>query len=112
MSMNLKKHDLGDESFSDLYAHLKTNDINQKDLASAMGISPQALSYQIKNGTYRLSKINDSLEQLGAPPFQPNPTVQIFEGADFFKETIFELRETIKNQDVYIKRLLDLLGQK
>jgi len=110
--MNLKNHDLADESVSDLYAHLKTNNINQKDLASAMGVSPQALSYQIKNDTYRLSKINDALEQLGAPRFQPNPTISTSQGVDFFKETITELRETIKNQDVYIKRLLDLLGQK
>ena len=109
--MNLKKHDSIDESFSDLYAHLKANDINQKDLASAMGISPQALSYQIKNNTYRLSKINDGLTHLGAPIFQPNKSEPCPESADFFKETIIDLREIINNQDVYIKRLLDLLGQ-
>lgn len=110
--MNAKKHDSIDESSGDLYTHLKNNDINQKELATAMGISPQALSYQIKNNTYRLIKINDALQQLGAPQYDPENYIHYFQGSDLLKETFNELREIIKNQDVYIKRLLDLLGQK
>jgi len=110
--MNIKKHDMHNYMQTSLGEHLKANDINQKNLAEAMGVSPQALSYQIKNNTYRIANINKALEELGSPPYTPQSSHQAADMIEHFKRNITELQETIKNQDVYIRRLLDLLEKK
>ena len=55
-----------------LTEHVKTHlGWSQNELARRMGISPQKLSYQIRNETFDLDRINVVLVENGAPEYDP-----------------------------------------
>jgi len=55
-----------------LIEHVKTHlGWSQNELARRMGISPQKLSYQIRNETFDLERINVVLVEHGAPEYDP-----------------------------------------
>ena len=97
-----------------LTEHVKTHlGWSQNELARRMGISPQKLSYQVRNETFELEKINKVLVEHGAPEYDPKRETDRSERMtkqDLVNENS-ELRQKLTQCEARVDKLLEIISK-
>ena len=87
---------------------------SQNELARRMGISPQKLSYQIRNETFELERINKVLVEYGAPEYDPRwetDRTERMTKLDLVNENS-ELRQKLTQCEARVDKLLEIISNK
>jgi transcriptional regulator with XRE-family HTH domain len=87
---------------------------SQNELARRMGISPQKLSYQIRNETFELERINRVLVEHGAPEYDPRwetDRTERMTKLDLVNENN-ELRQKLTQCEARVDKLLEIIINK
>jgi len=87
---------------------------SQNELARRMGISPQKLSYQVRNETFELERINKVLVEHGAPEYDPRwetDRTERMTKLDLVNENS-ELRQKLTQCEARVDKLLEIISNK